>query len=520
MKHIHNLYALACCMLLMHTIMIHSITSQSLVSFPQKAAEASLQCSDKAKIIAIETQVAQANEFFKQGDYVQAVEQYLVALSLQPDHVSAHYNIGLAYLALQDVHHAVSYLKRATDLDTNHFFAHYFLGYAYQLMRSFDQAIDAYDHCLSIDPSHFESHLNKGRALVNLGNLDAAIICYEQAISLRSLDANANAELGYLYAKKGTFNQAITRYKQATETDPALDLYWQNQLNTDSNFKIAICGHNAHTAHTVSWNLFNELATIPGISLYPLYTKYTDMPENNTPFKNITPLLTNAYSQMDHNTAIIKQMNLVITIDTDIAHIASASGITTWLLSPYTSPQQSTSPDILKKHYPTITIYQQQDPSTWEPTINHLIQNVENILFGNQTTPPTNLIAEVSVGELIDKMSILEIKSERIQDPKKLHNILNEQQALKKVFETYIPKEKRTKKLHSLMRKIKSVNEKLWDIEDDIRDKEAKKEFDTQFIQLARSVYFTNDERGDIKRKINNLIGSRLVEEKTYTRYQ
>ena len=519
MKHIYNLLVLACCMLFMHTTMIHSITTQSLISFPQKAAEASLQCSDKAKIIAIETQVAQANEFFKQGDYAQAVEQYRVALSLQPDHVSAHYNVGLAYLALQDVHHAVSYLKRATDLDTNHFFAHYFLGYAYQLIRSFEKAVDAYNHCLSIDPSHFESHLNKGRALVNLGNLDAAITCYEQAISLRSLDTDANAELGYLYTKKGTLNQAVTRYKQAAEADPALDAYWQNQLNADTNFKIGICWHNAHTAHSVSVSLFNELATIPGISLYPLYTKYTHLPSNNSSFKDITALLVNTYSHMDHNTAIIKQMNLVITIDTDIAHIAGASDINTWLLSPYTA-QQSTSPDVLKKHYPTITVYQQQDPLSWEPIINHLIQNVENLLFGNHTTPSANLIAEVSVGELVDKMSILEIKSERIQDPKKLQNILNEQQALKKVFETYISKEKRTKKLHKLMRKIKSVNEKLWNIEDDIRNKEAKKEFDTQFIQLARSVYFTNDERGEIKRKINNLIGSRLVEEKTYTRYQ
>lgn len=127
------------------------------------------------------------------------------------------------------------------------------------------------------------------------------------------------------------------------------------------------------------------------------------------------------------------------------------------------------------------------------------------------------LEVEVSAGELLDKLTILQIKAERIQDPNKLMNIQTELAAIGQTIERYIVE---NSQLNNLIAQLKIVNESLWDIEDAIRDKEARQEFDQAFITLARSVYFTNDKRGDIKREINMLLGSHLMEEKQYTHYE
>lgn len=115
----------------------------------------------------------------------------------------------------------------------------------------------------------------------------------------------------------------------------------------------------------------------------------------------------------------------------------------------------------------------------------------------------------VSVGEVLDKISILEIKSERITDAGKIKNVRTELAYLLVIAEAH---------RHPVLEaELKQVNESLWDIEDRIRIKEHLQEFDGEFIELARSVYSTNDLRADIKREINKATGSLLVEEKSYT---
>ena len=122
----------------------------------------------------------------------------------------------------------------------------------------------------------------------------------------------------------------------------------------------------------------------------------------------------------------------------------------------------------------------------------------------------------VSEGEVLDKISILEIKSQNINDNNKIKNIKKELEILKaetidllldkKVFELYL--------------ELKEVNLKLWNIEDRIRIKERNKKFDDEFVELARSVYYTNDERSSIKKKINILLCSEIIEEKSYEDYK
>ena len=126
------------------------------------------------------------------------------------------------------------------------------------------------------------------------------------------------------------------------------------------------------------------------------------------------------------------------------------------------------------------------------------------------------IIVEVSIGELLDKISILEIKQEKIKDPEKLKFISNEHSILKNQLENNI---KSDDKLNKLFQSLKEINAKLWIIEDDKRQCEKDKDFGEKFIKLSRDVHFLNDDRSKIKLEINNYTGSVIKEIKEYTSY-
>ena len=121
----------------------------------------------------------------------------------------------------------------------------------------------------------------------------------------------------------------------------------------------------------------------------------------------------------------------------------------------------------------------------------------------------------ISLGELVDKISILMIKKKNISDSIKLQHVNKELEFLQKTLKKYISEDR----INEFLLKLVNINSKLWDIEDDIRECERKKLFDQTFIDLARSVYFTNDERAKVKNNINKTFGSELVEVKSYEEY-
>ena len=126
------------------------------------------------------------------------------------------------------------------------------------------------------------------------------------------------------------------------------------------------------------------------------------------------------------------------------------------------------------------------------------------------------IYSEISAGELFDKISIIEIKKNKIKDKTKRNIILKELSSLQKTVNENIEK---SKSLTKLYKKLKTVNLKLWKIEDDIRDCERKRNFKNKFIKLARAVYFTNDDRSRVKNKINRLTKSNISEVKSYKKY-
>ena len=126
------------------------------------------------------------------------------------------------------------------------------------------------------------------------------------------------------------------------------------------------------------------------------------------------------------------------------------------------------------------------------------------------------ILVEVSVGELLDKISILEIKQEKIKDPEKLKFINDEHSILKDQLDNNV---KSDEKLNTLFKSLKDINAKLWVIEDDKRLCEKNSDFTENFIRLSRDVHFLNDDRAKIKLEMNNHIGSKIKEIKEYTSY-
>ena len=130
------------------------------------------------------------------------------------------------------------------------------------------------------------------------------------------------------------------------------------------------------------------------------------------------------------------------------------------------------------------------------------------------------ILAPVSVGEIFDKLSILQIKEQKIADPIKLSNVKTEIKELNKsIIDLDINEKSSQDVLDALKTELYETNFKLWDIEDALRELESQKKFEREFISLARQVYITNDKRAEIKKEINRLTGSDIVEEKHYSKY-
>ncbi len=128
-------------------------------------------------------------------------------------------------------------------------------------------------------------------------------------------------------------------------------------------------------------------------------------------------------------------------------------------------------------------------------------------------TAVDRILVEIAPGELLDKITILQIKAERISEPAKLANVRTELHVLESARQTTVPP---SPELDELIAQLKQANEILWDVENDVRDCERREDFGDEFVRLARSVYRLNDRRAALKRQINELLGSKLMEEKSY----
>ena len=262
------------------------------------------------------------------------------------------------------------------------------------------------------------------------------------------------------------------------------------------------------------------LATLPGIRLISLQHGHGTAQTQDVPFgRRIEipgPDFDAGPDAFLDTAALIMSLDLVVTVDSAVAHLAAALGRPVifalqerdadwrWI------PGQSTT-----RWYPSATLIRQETHGDWWSAFVRIAEEVRrraatSAAGGMQPMTP------VSVGELLDKISILDIKRERLPIGAKRANVLKELEALQAVAAGCAMTSAEALKLCA---DLKAVNEALWDIEDDIRRLEAAKDFGPRFIELARAVYVTNDRRAQLKSELNQLAGSALREEKSYAAF-
>ena len=222
----------------------------------------------------------------------------------------------------------------------------------------------------------------------------------------------------------------------------------------------------------------------------------------------------------------------MITNDTSVAHLAGGMGKTTWLLLSKAPDWRWGIEGDKSFWYPSMRLFRQSENGNWDGVLQRVANELRQQFSDNPTAPPNqaskskptakpnkkqlspkSIVAPLSLGELIDKITILEIKTQHLQGPS-LTNVKKELEQLSATLNAL-----NLNLDAQLIKRLKDVNADLWQIEDQIRDRERQKDFGEVFIRLARSVYQQNDRRAAIKKEINTTYGSALSEEKSYKDY-
>jgi Flp pilus assembly protein TadD len=300
--------------------------------------------------------------------------------------------------------------------------------------------------------------------------------------------------------------------------EPERIAYWRQQLEGAGAIKIGIAWqgstrYQGDRHRSIPLVHFAPLAGVPGVRLVSLQKGFGTEQLVLAEEFNILDL----GNRLDQDgafldtAAVMKNLDLVITSDTAVAHLAGALAVPVWMATCQAADWrwQRTREDC--PWYPTMRLFRQRRWGEWGDVFERMAAELRQ---GKRPRLP--LLTEISPGELLDKLTILEIKRERIREGPKLQNVHIELGSLLAARTRALP---RSTELDRLEAQLKRVNERLWEIEDEIRLHEKQQDFGSRFVELARSIYKNNDERARLKKAINALIGSVLVEEKSYAEW-
>jgi tetratricopeptide (TPR) repeat protein len=297
--------------------------------------------------------------------------------------------------------------------------------------------------------------------------------------------------------------------------------FWKEKLAAFSGFKVGVCwqGSSAYSGDTfrsIPLRHFAPLADIPGVQLFSLQkglgTKQMEQVAGEFVVHDINPPPDDqsAGSFVD-TAAVIASLDLVITSDTSVAHLAGALGAPVWLMLAKIPDWRWMLERLDSPWYSSMRLWRQAERGNWPELFEYAAAALREKVGASPVVP--RILAPVSPGELIDRITILTIKSERIDSPSKLANVRRELEELRNVASTNLPT---SRELDALTARLAETNAALWDIEDSIRDCEAEEALGKEFIALARAVPKCNHERSRIKAEINRLLGSVLIDEKVY----
>lgn len=468
-----------------------------------------------------------------QGKLDEAVARYERAITLKPDYPDAHWNRSLAWLLQGDFARGwADYewrwrCKRTTPLP------------AYKQPRWDGSPLEGRTILLFAEQGLGDTlQFIRYAPLIQAKGGRVVVQCQDGLVPLLSRCAGIDHVVGWTAAPPvfdvwtpllsvpgilGTTLETIPARVPYLFPDPDLVAHWRRELAPVRGFRVGIAwqGSPRHAwdrHRSVPLALFDPLARVEGVRLVSLQQNHgTDQLKtvaDRFPLVNLGELVDKTAGAFMDTAAIVANLDLVISIDSAIAHLAGGLGVPVWVALHYTPDWRWLLHREDSPWYPSLRLFRQSSVGDWPGVFSRMADALRML-----TARPTRLhpvYIEVAPGELLDKLTILQIKSERIADPAKLANVRAELAALEAARRDAFAASPR---LDGLLAQLKTVNEQLWQIEDDIRLYERDRDFGPRFIELARSVYRTNDQRSALKRAINDLLGARFVEEKAHPPY-
>jgi tetratricopeptide (TPR) repeat protein len=300
--------------------------------------------------------------------------------------------------------------------------------------------------------------------------------------------------------------------------DPDLVERWRRELPAGRDFRVGIAWQGnprfkADRQRSIPLAQFEPLARVEGVRLYSLQKGpgSEQVREVSFPLVDLGPRLDETGGAFRDTAAVMKNLDLVITADTAAVHLAGALGVPVWLALSFAPLWAWLRDRQDSPWYPTLRLFRQKSWGNWTEVFERLAAALRRQVAAPRPAGP--ILVEIAAGELLDKIAILQIKSARIVDAVKLRNVRRELALLETTRDRMLPP---SPEVGRLAEELKAVNEALWEVEDELRLLERAGEFGSRFVELARSVYRHNDHRAALKRRINDLLGSALQEEKSY----
>jgi tetratricopeptide (TPR) repeat protein len=331
----------------------------------------------------------------------------------------------------------------------------------------------------------------------------------------------------------GTDLASIPNSVPYLRAEDALIARWGERIG-EHGFKVGIAWRGnpqgrIDQGRSIPLTEYVALARLPGVRLISLQKDHGldqlgELPDDVT-IETLGENFDDGSDAFIDTAAAMSSLDLVISCDSSIAHLAGALGRPTWIALKHVPHwvwmlDRQDSP-----WYPTVRLFRQSERDNWQPVFANMERELRSLLKGCKVKPmsthsfgsSSNPMIQVSWGELIDKITILEIKEMRLTSLEAVVNVRRELAVLRTA--QALDNRANNVRVAQLKKELKAINEALWEIENRIRAKEAAQDFDRGFVDLARSVYFQNDKRGSVKRQIDTLMKSEIVEEKQYTTY-
>ncbi|MHC5537043.1 DUF6165 family protein [Singulisphaera rosea] len=303
--------------------------------------------------------------------------------------------------------------------------------------------------------------------------------------------------------------------------DAALVAKWKEELDLVDAVRVGI--HWQGSPHfkqdryrSFPLHHFSILAEVDGVQLFSLQknqgAEQVEEFAASYPLIDLGPRLDIENGGFMDTAAVLMNLDVLITCDTALGHLAGGLGVPVWIPTSKLPDWRWMEGRDDSPWYPNVRLFRQETLDDWEPVFRRMAQELDALFEPPATAEP--ITVPVSPGELADKITILELKAARFEDPEKLRNVRIELDALKLAYERAIPNHEI---VGDVFLEIAQVNARLWDVEESLRACERAGEFGPRFVELARSVYQLNDRRAELKRHINQRLGSRWFEEKCYT---